>query len=206
MRLLLTAACAGALLAACGGPAPTSGSASTTAVAASAEAAAPATGGTPTGTASATTFETGSMPLSATGAGATLQTLTGENTAQASATGRVTEADAREYCTRDPDGEARNSSMEACIQTVLRRETEAEGGPTHTARADCPAGTLSTSDWGDFRLTGTESESAGPRTLTPIFVNSDGARALGNAGGQVAVEGLFELLCPQRAQVWTSTR
>lgn len=204
---VLAALGAAALLAACGnsGSTPTATTASTNAATASGATTSSATPASASAAApGAQTFATGSMMLHPVQVSATLTALTGVDTAAASMTGRVTEADAREYCTRDPNGERATSSMEACIAQVMRQETSGEGGGLHTARADCTAGTFSSSDWGDFRLTGTETRGGTDRY--PIFMNAENQQARGNAGGEDAITAMFETLCPARAREWTSTR
>jgi hypothetical protein len=145
------------------------------------------------------------MPIHPVQVNATLTTLTGVDTAQASATGRVTQADAREYCERNPNMRPAVITVADCVTETLTEEAGLEGGPTHTARADCMAGTLSSSDWGDFRLTGTE-RAEGAASVSPVFVNAEGTRVMGNADGGASAGALFEVLCPTRARAWTANR
>lgn len=180
MRSVLTLCVAAGLLAACGQAAPETGS---DAPAAPAAAASPA-------------FATGSMPIHPVQVNATLTSLTGVDTVRAAMNGRVTEADAREFCERDPNGDAARSSQAECVSQTLASETADGATGEHTARADCAAGTLDSSDWGEFRLTGAE----------PNIVNADGAQVTGNADGGASAQALFEVLCPTRAAAWKASQ
>ena len=183
MRVVTIMGCVAALLAACSEPE------------------APAAAETPDAPAQAQVFPAGSMPIHPVQGSATLLTLTGVDTAQAAMTGRMTEADARELCVRAPNGEAAQGAMEQCIADALSAETQAEGGGLHTASADCVAGTLSSSDWGDFTLTGTE-DRYGSGQQYPVFLNAEGAQVTGNGDGGSSANALFSVLCPARAAAW----
>ena len=182
MRAVLTLGCVAALLAAC----------QPAAQEPAAPAAEVAVGATPA------TFSPGSMPLDPIDTSATLTSLTGVNTTTAAMTGRVTQADAEEYCTRDPNQEAAHTSLAQCIATTVESSGE------HTASADCVAGTFDSSDWGQYRLTGTENRE-GSSQLYPVFMSSEGGQALGNAGGEYPVTAMFEILCPTRSAAWKAS-
>ncbi len=197
MPRLSTAICAAALLAGCspsdGADAPAAGS--PTGTAAAPEAVVPASAGS-----GVQPFAAGSMPIHPVQVNATLTSLTGVDTTRAAMAGRVTEADAREFCERDPNGEAARSSIAECVRSTLESERLAEIGPVHTASANCAEGSLTSSDWGSFRLTGTERPEGG--SVTSVFVNNDGVRVMGNADGGASAAALFQVLCPARARVW----
>lgn len=74
---------------------------------------------------------------------ATIETIAGVGSADATMTGRVTRADANLYCEADPDGEAETAGRETCVERVLRREA----GRTYRASADCQRRTV-TAPWG----------------------------------------------------------
>ena len=188
MRTVLTLTCLAALLGGCGQPAPAEKADTATAAAASA----------PT---TAQTFTAGSMPIHPVQVNATLTSLTGADTAQAAMSGRVTQADAQEFCARDPNGDSARTSVGECVTSTLASETAEGATGVHTASADCAAGTLTSSDWGDFRLTGTEDRYTSGQ-LYPIFLNSDGAQVTGNADGGSSANALFTVLCPARAAAW----
>ncbi len=190
MRTVLTLTCVAALLGGCSQQAPAEKA--DTATAAAAAAPAPA-------------FTAGSMPIHPVQVNATLTSLTGVDTADASMSGRVAQADAQEFCERDPNGDSARSSVGECVSSTLASETAEGGTGEHTASADCVAGTLSSSDWGDFRLTGTEKRYESSATLYPVFINPEGGQALGNAGGEYPVTAMFEILCPARAAAWKAS-
>lgn len=192
MRTVLTLACVAALLAGCGQQA-------------TAEKADTATGSVAPAPAATQTFQAGSMPIHPVQVNATLTSLTGVDTAEAAMSGRVTRADAQEFCERDPNGDSARSSVDECVSATLASETAEGATGAHMASADCVAGTLSSSDWGDFRLTGTEKRHEGSATLHPVFINPEGGQALGNAGGEYPVTAMFEILCPARAAAWKAS-
>ncbi|MGV3579765.1 hypothetical protein, partial [Brevundimonas sp.] len=102
MRTVFTFACAAALLASCDQPV------------SKAEPASPAAAAS----APVQAFRAGSMPIHPVQVNATLTSLTGVDTAQASMTGRVTQADAQEFCERDPNGDSARSSVGECVRST----------------------------------------------------------------------------------------
>lgn len=92
-----------------------------------------------------TVFEPDSFPMrdSYRFQSATITSISGVGTSNASMTGQVTRADALLYCEADPDGVAAESSLAMCVATVLRREA----GQTYRASADCPSRII-TAPWG----------------------------------------------------------
>ena len=191
MRTVLTLTGVAALLVGCSQQAPTGKADTATAAAAPASTATRA-------------FQAGSMPIHPVQVNATLTSLTGVDTAQAAMSGRVTQADAQEFCERDPNGDSARSSVDECVSSTLASETAEDATGAHTASADCVAGTLSSSDWGDFRLTGTEDRYESGQ-LYPVFVNSDGAQVTGNGDGGSSAGSLFTVLCPARAAAWKAS-
>ncbi|WGM31141.1 hypothetical protein KKHFBJBL_01381 [Brevundimonas sp. NIBR11] len=119
--------------------------------------------------------------------------------------GRVTQADAEEFCKRNPNGDSGTSSLSECVSSTLSSETAQGATGEHTASADCVAGTLSSSDWGSFRLAPGQGRDASGRQ-TQVFFNSDGVEVGGNADGGSSAADLFTVLCPTRAAAWKASQ
>lgn len=113
---------------------------------------------------------------------ASLVSVANKGTSRAQAVGRVTRADATIYCEADRGGEAASVGMEACIQSVMDRES----GRTYTATADCPQRTL-VAPWGISYV-----QRGGSWVVVETGEDID---SQGMASGSASVPLIYEMLC-----------
>ncbi|MCJ2110207.1 hypothetical protein MKK64_03095 [Methylobacterium sp. E-025] len=139
--------------------------------------------------ATASSFETGSFSLSSHGYSATITSLTGADTQNATMTGQVTRADATEECERNsPGGEGlKPKALQKCVAETMK----AEAGKTHTATADCKARTIVASFGGRFTIVGVD-EYGSARIFDSKRQDIGGT----TASGAPSIQGQFEKLCP----------
>jgi hypothetical protein len=131
------------------------------------------------------------FPLSAKSWSASLIELEGENTAQASAIGKVTRLNASEYCTRDPDGETdgSQSSINQCIERLLGQQQD----KLYSITANCIDKTITTSHQGSFHFTGVFENSEG-FPISPWQHDTTAELAEGVDGDLPDVQ--FAVVCP----------
>ena len=139
--------------------------------------------------ATASSFETGSFNLSSHGYSATITSLTGADTPNATMTGQVTKADATEECERNSSGGEglKPKAMQACVAGTMK----AEARKTHTATADCKARTIVASFGGRFTIVGVD-EYGSARIFDSKRQDIGGT----TASGAPSIQGQFEKLCP----------
>ncbi|CAO4135137.1 hypothetical protein [Methylorubrum extorquens] len=142
----------------------------------------------PKGTATAS-FEAGSFNLSSHGYSATITSLTGPDTPNATMTGRVTRADAEEECQRNStngDG-LKPKALERCVSATISTERSKE----YVAKANCSSRTIiphfggtftvaAVSDIGTARILDRQKQDIGSAT----------------ASGAPTIQEQFEKLCP----------
>lgn len=138
---------------------------------------------------SGSSFETGSFMLSSHGYSATITSLSGADTTNATMTGRVTREDAKEECERNsPGGEGlKPKAMTKCVAATMKVEV----GKTYTATADCKSRTIVASFGGRFKIVGAD-EYGSARIL-----DSKGQELGGTtASGAPSIGSQFERVCP----------
>ena len=142
------------------------------------------------------------LPLSDKGVQATVVSIAGQETRSARVVGRVTRADALEYCQRDPGGETRQYGGRLTIPQCTDQYLRSERGRTYAAFADCVARTLrSTYRQGNPYRAIRISQQSGYRDIT--WRSASGQIAENStAGGGNTLTAQFELLCPSTVEVY----
>jgi hypothetical protein len=129
---------------------------------------------------------------------ATLQQVSGRDTDKAELTAHVTQADAQEYCSRDPGGETvaygGKETLQECVNNVMKQESS----KVYRATADCPGKAINSTNgvYGFVQRTCDDKNYCFNQWKDPTgkILEDDAASGVG------VVDQQFQTLCPDTAK------
>lgn len=136
------------------------------------------------------------LSLSDRGVQATVVSLEGRGTRSAHAIGRVTRANALEYCRRDPGGETRANGGKLTVGQCVEEYLRPEQGRAYIASADCKARLLRSTfrEGNPYRVVRVNREDG------ELIWRSEATREVldnSTASGGAVLGAQFRLLCPE---------